>query len=371
MDIETSVLHRYSEAARNRQDALCCPVSYEADLLRQLPAEIVEKDYGCGDPSRYVRAGDRVLDLGSGSGKICYIAAQLVGETGTVVGVDMNDDMLALARKYQAEMATVLGGDRVRFLKGWIHDLKLDLAAVDGYLAQRPVSTAADLVPLRQWQELQKAKQPLIPDSSVDLVISNCVLNLVADADKAQLVREIWRVLKPGGRIAISDIVSDEPVPEALKDDAELWSGCIAGAFHEQEFLQAFAEAGFLAVALDKWGEEPWQRVEGIEFRAVTVTAVKGSLEPCIDKGHAVIYRGPFAEVRDDENHVYPRGERVAVCERTYQFLTQGPLRHVFIGIEPGNEVPPRPWCEPSGTRRPAAANRGARHAAGEGGSCC
>ena len=101
------------------------------------------------------------------------------------------------------------------------------------------------------------------------------------------------------------------------------------------------------------------------------MTAVKGSSEPCIDKGHAVIYRGPFAEVRDDENHVYPRGERMAVSERTYRFLMQGPLRQVFIGIEPGNEVPPRPWCEPSGTRRPAAANKGARHAAGEGGSCC
>ena len=95
MAVETGVFERYSEGAESQQADLCCPVDYDRELLKLLPAEIIEKDYGCGDPSRYVKEGDIVLDLGSGSGKICYIAAQLVGETGKVIGVDMNDDMLA------------------------------------------------------------------------------------------------------------------------------------------------------------------------------------------------------------------------------------------------------------------------------------
>ena len=98
MNIEGAVLDRYTAGARRRQDALCCPVDYDSSLLAILPREIIERDYGCGDPSRYVQGGDTVLDLGCGGGKICYMAAQLVGARGGVIGIDMNDDMLALAR---------------------------------------------------------------------------------------------------------------------------------------------------------------------------------------------------------------------------------------------------------------------------------
>ncbi len=373
MDVNKSVLERYSAGARAREAELCCPVDYDPRLLEILPREIVERDYGCGDPSRYVREGDVVLDLGSGGGKIAYMAAQLVGPEGRVIGVDMNDDMLALARKYQGEMAEKLGGDRVRFLKGRIQDLALDLAAADRYLAEHPIRDSRDLIAFQDWQARQRREAPLIPDASVDLVISNCVLNLVADEDKAALVREIHRVLKPGGRVAISDIVSDEPVPEALKADPELWSGCISGAFQEQEFLQAFVDAGFLAVAYDKWEAEPWRVVEGIEFRAVTLTAVKGEDTPCLDVGQAVIYKGPFAEVRDDEGHVFPRGERMAVCERTFRLLTEGPYAGHFIGITPSDPGEPVPWCAPAGTRRPASETKGGRHsgACTPGGGCC
>ena len=353
MSIEADVTARYSAGAREKQAALCCPVTYDKELLALLPHEIVEKDYGCGDPSRYVRAGDSVLDLGSGAGKICYMAAQLVGPGGHVIGVDMNDDMLALARKYQPQMAQRLGSDRVTFLKGYIQDLALDLAGMERHLAAHPVRTNADLIQLQAWQSAQRRDQPLIADASVDLVISNCVLNLVRDEDKQQLVREIFRVLKPGGRIAISDIVSDEPVPNHLKENAELWTGCVSGAFHEEEFLRVFTEAGFVAVGYDKWDSRPWRVVEGIEFRSVTLTAVKGEGTECLDRGHAVIYRGPYASVSDDEGHVYPRGARMAVCERTYRFLMQGPYQQDFIGIEPAVIGEPRTFCAPAGTRRP------------------
>lgn len=371
MNVQNSVLERYSQGAQERQPALCCPISYDANLLEGLPQEIIDKDYGCGDPSRYVRTGDVVLDLGSGGGKIAYMAAQLVGEQGCVIGVDMNDDMLALARKYQPEMAARLGGERVRFLKGQIQDLALSIDAVDAYLAEHPVRNAAAHTTFLDWQSQQRAHSPLIADTSVDLVISNCVLNLVHDADKAQLVREIFRVLKPGGRVAISDIVSDESVPEHLKRNPELWSGCISGAFQEEEFLVAFVDAGFVAVVYDKWDAQPWQVVEGIEFRSVTLTAVKPEPSVCLDCGHAVIYRGPHAEVRDEEGHVFPRGARIAVCERTYRMLISGAYGEDFIGLPPAAAQEPVCFCALSGTRRPAASAKGAAHSSTDTGSRC
>jgi SAM-dependent methyltransferase len=347
MDMKDSVVERYTEGAEAVQPALCCPVDYDATLLAMLPKEVIEKDYGCGDPSRYVQEGDVVLDLGSGSGKICYMAAQLVGDSGRVIGVDMNDEMLALARKYQPEMAGKLGGDKVSFVKGQIQDLSHSLDNPD-------------------------SSEPMIADNSVDLVLSNCVLNLVNDSDKKQLVEEIFRVVKPGGRIAMSDIVADEAIPEHLKADPELWSGCISGSFLEDEFLESFKQAGFRAVKCDKWDAEPWQVVEGIEFRSVTITAVKGEDVACIDKGHAVIYKGPYAETTDDEGHVFYRGKRMAVCERTYNFLTSGPYNDDFIGISPAQQTEGQAWCAPTGTVRPASETKGGIHGnAKVGGSCC
>ena len=272
MNTESKVSERYAQGAKEVQPKLCCPVSYDRDLLSILPQEIIEKDYGCGDPSRYVNEGDTVLDLGSGGGKICYMAAQIVGKSGHVIGVDMTDEMLALARKYQEEMAEKLGSDRISFLKGYIQDLALDLVARENYLLANPQTSETDMA---SWEAAQKQNQPLIESGIVDIVVSNCVLNLVDEKDRQQLISELYRVLKPGGRIAISDIVADREVPQHLKEDAELWSGCISGAYQENEFLRVFEEAGFTEVAYDKRDEEPWQVVEDIEFRSVTVTGVK------------------------------------------------------------------------------------------------
>lgn len=373
MNVQAEVKKRYSEGAQAVQPDLCCPVDYDRNLLKILPNEIIDKDYGCGDPSLYVKKGDVVLDLGSGGGKICYIAAQLVGATGHVIGIDMNDDMLALARKYQPEMAEKLGNNRVTFHKGYIQDLALDVEAMEAYLVDHPVHNSTDLEKLHVWKAEQRKNTPLIPDNSVDLVISNCVLNLVDDAHKEQMTKEIYRVLKPGGRIAISDIVSDDPVPEKLKQDNVLWSGCISGAFQEEAFLEAFKNVGFLAIAYDKWDATPWRVVDGIEFRSVTLVATKGAGTPCMDYGHAVIYRGPYASVTDDENHVYPRGARMAVCERTYRFITESSTyADDFIGIEPAQKQEPAPYCAPAGTRRSTAETKYGRHTTGcTDDSCC
>ncbi len=373
MSVQANVEARYSEGAKQVQAELCCPVDYDRNLLKILPAEIIEKDYGCGDPSRYVREGDTVLDLGSGGGKICYMAAQLVGDKGQVIGVDMTPEMLALARKYQGEMADKLGGDRVEFHRGYIQDLAIDLDKLDEYLKSSPVHNSGDATKLEAWKNSQRKQNPMIADNSIDLVISNCVLNLVDEAHKAQLIEEIFRVTKPGGRVAISDIVSDELIPEHLKADPALWSGCISGAFHETGFLQAFLDAGFVAVGYDKWDHQPWKVVEGIEFRSVTLVATKPTGSECIDRGHAVLYKGPYKEISDDEGHVFPRGERMAVCERTYEFIKNGPYREDFIVIQPADLRDPVDYCAPVGTKRPASETKGGSYqtTSPDAGSCC
>jgi len=371
MKVDESVLSRYSGGAQQREEALCCPVDYDQSLLALLPQEIVDRDYGCGDPSRYVQAGDVVLDLGSGGGKICYMAAQLVGEQGHVHGVDINNDMLGLARSYQAEMAGKLGHDLVTFHKGFIQDLALDVAAMENWLAENPVKTADDYLALEQWKTEFRKTTPMIADNSVDLVVSNCVLNLVSEADRANMIAEIYRVLKPGGRVAISDIVADQEVPQHLKDDGHLWSGCISGAYHEKAFLEAFANAGFSGVAYDKWDPTPWQVVEGIEFRSVTITAHKRSAEGRADFGHAVIYTGPYQQVSDDDGYTYPKGERMAVSKRTYQFLTTGPMKQDFVGIAPAEEKELGSSCGLPGTKRPAKQTMGSRQISQSGASCC
>ena len=245
LDQEKSVLERYSSGAKACDDGLCCPVSYDGALLEAIPQEVLDRDYGCGDPTTHVRSGERVLDLGCGGGKACFIASQVVGPAGRVFGVDMNDDMLELARRHAPEVARRIGHDNVTFARSRIQDLGLN------------------------------RQEPLVADGSIDVIMSNCVLNLVRPEDREQLFEEMFRVLAAGGRAVISDIVSDRDVPSAMRQDPDLWSGCISGAFREDLFMTAFSQAGFDPVSLFERVEEPWRVVEGIEFRSVTVIAHK------------------------------------------------------------------------------------------------
>ncbi len=275
MNTESSVRDRYAAAAHASEAALCCPVSYDPKYLKAIPAEVIEKDYGCGDPSSHLRLGETVLDLGSGTGKICFIAAQVVGPTGRVIGVDMTDAMLEVARRNAPLIAANIGFANVEFRKGRIQDLALDLELLDRELHTKPIDGLGAFLAAEQLAENLRQQRPLIANGSVDVVVSNCVLNLVAPAAKRQLFSEIFRVLKPGGRAVISDIVSDLDVSEMMQRDPELWSGCISGALREDLFPHAFTEAGFHSVRILKRDEKPWRVVNGIEFRALTVEAHK------------------------------------------------------------------------------------------------
>ncbi|MES2572216.1 MAG: methyltransferase domain-containing protein, partial [Verrucomicrobiota bacterium] len=231
--VESAVKERYAAGAACCEESLCCPVDYDPQYLKVIPAEVIERDYGCGDPSQYLHEGETVLDLGSGTGKICFIASQVVGPAGKVIGVDMTDAMLEVARRNAPIVAERIGFSNIEFRKGRIQDLALDLEKLDHELKAHPITDADAFLKAGELAAELSLKSPLIATESVDVVVSNCVLNLVEARAKHRLFEEIHRVLRDGGRAVISDIVSDEEVPLELQTDPELWSGCISGALTE------------------------------------------------------------------------------------------------------------------------------------------
>jgi SAM-dependent methyltransferase len=284
MDHDRAVTERYSAAAQAAEPGLCCPVAYDPHYLAVIPPEVLDRDYGCGDPVSHVRPGERVLDLGSGTGKVCFIAAQIAGPAGSVLGVDLNEDMLAVARTAQSEVARGLGYGNVTFARARIEDLALDLEFLDRHLARHPVRCYRELAQLEELCGRLRRDSPLVPDGSVDVVISNCVLNLVSPSRKPAMFAEIGRVLRPGGRAVISDIVSDVDVPAVLRDDPVLWSGCYSGAMREDRFLDGLTQAGLTGLTVLKRDAQPWNTVAGVEFRSITVASHKpsqpGACEP-------------------------------------------------------------------------------------------
>tara|TARA_B100000029_G_scaffold187228_1_gene184588 strand:- start:133 stop:927 length:795 start_codon:yes stop_codon:yes gene_type:complete len=243
IDQTLAVEARYGAAANQQEACLCTPVAFDQALLKVIPSDVVEKDYGCGDPTRWVHEKDHVLDLGSGSGKNAFICAQIVGKLGSVIGIDRNLKMLRIAREAAPLVAKRIGFSNVTFIKGAIESL----------------------------DEPQIDTSPLIANQSIDVVLSNCVLNLVNPSKRQALIANIKRVLRPNGRVAISDIVSNRPVPISLQQDPDLWSGCISGAWQEDEFLLAFESIGFKEVNYAERAEAPWKVIDNIEFRSVTL----------------------------------------------------------------------------------------------------
>jgi SAM-dependent methyltransferase len=227
MEIKEIVKERYGQAALRVTSggSSCCGASatldgcsvdpitsnlYDAKQTGQIPEEAVLASLGCGNPTALatLNAGETVLDLGSGGGIDVLLSARRVGPTGKAYGLDMTDEMLALARQNQRKA----GVENVEFLKGEIENIPL-------------------------------------PDNSVDVVISNCVINLSADKDQA--LREAFRVLKPGGRFAVSDVVVRGDVPEQVRRSMEMWVGCIAGALHDHEYIGKLAKAGFEGIHIE------------------------------------------------------------------------------------------------------------------------
>lgn len=334
--LEKQVVDTYSQAAMEKSVGLCCPVNYNGDLLEELPQEIIDKDYGCGDPSKYAKEGESVLDLGSGVGKMCYMIAKVVGKEGKVTGVDMNNDMLSIARQYQNELNQRENVAPVNFVKAEIQNMKLDINRLEEKISEMTFKNLSDINSINNYiQELSNI--PAIPDDSYDLVISNCVLNLVREEDRRALISEIYRVLKPGGRFAISDIVSSKQVPNELKVQDNLWGDCVSGSFQEEDFSRVFANTGFVHVQYEQWTPEVWKEISGIDFRSVTLTGYKPVNIVCDNCDFQIIYKGPFSELIDDADHRFPRGKRVDVCQETFDHLRNlASDSFVFITPEEG-----------------------------------
>ena len=285
-----------------KTNACCTPAAqppHITNALLSVHEEVLAKYYGCGLTIPYDLEGMRILDLGSGSGRDCYIAAQLVGENGSVVGVDMTDDQLAVANKHLDYHREAFGyaASNVSFLKGNIEALdELDLEA-----------------------------------GSFDLIISNCVINLAVDKEK--VLRDAYRLLKPGGEMYFSDVYCDRRVPQALQDDPVLWGECLSGAMYWNDFLGAAMVAGFTdprsvsnsPITVDN--EALQAKLGDLRFYSVTYRLFKidGLDRSCEDFGQAIRYKGSIEGLPHsfdlDDHHHFPKGKIEPVCGNTYKML--------------------------------------------------
>jgi len=303
----------YGQAAETPQTELCCPTKYDATDISHIPQDVLDRFYGCGSPvsAANVQPGEVYVDLGSGAGIDCFIAAKRVGPTGRVIGIDMTDQMLEVARANRPKVAHALGYDVVTFRKGYLEDIPVD-------------------------------------HKTADVVTSNCVINL--SPDKPKVFAELWRILKDHGRAVIADIVSDREVPPRLKVNEQLWGECIVGALTEDQFVSMLEQAGFYGLSVLK--KSFWKTIEGFNFYSVTVQGFKfEKTQGCTYLGQYVIYRGPHKAVLDEEGHLFPRNVAISVCTDTASKLSKPPYAGWFTIVEPdgSRKELAEAACRPSG----------------------
>ncbi|MFP3989660.1 methyltransferase domain-containing protein [Streptomyces sp. E11-3] len=320
---------RVLSSSKDLQTSACCsaeaPPPHIAAALARVHDEVKDRFYGCGSPIPAALEGSTVLDLGCGSGRDAYVLAQLVGPTGRVIGVDMTEEQLAVARRHQGWHARRFGYANTDFRHGYIEDL----------------ATAG------------------VPDASVDLVVSNCVVNL--SPDKPRVFAEIFRVLKPGGELYFSDVFADRRIPAALLDDPVLVGECLAGALYTEDFRRLMADSGCadartVATASIALGSPDIERKIGFAaFTSRTVRAFKLELEDrCEDFGQVAVYRGTLAEHPHafdlDDHHRFHTRRPMLVCGNTADMLSATRYAaHFTVTGDQSTHFGPFP-CAPVGT---------------------
>jgi SAM-dependent methyltransferase len=264
----------YGEAATEPKSEICSPVQMDRRYLEAIPQEVLDRSYGCGSPVfvASVEPGHTVLDLGAGAGIECFIAAQMVGPKGHVLGLDMTPQMLAVADSSRRLVSANIGYDNVRF--------------VAGYLERVPLG-----------------------DGTVDRVLSNCVINL--SPQKLRVFHEAWRVLRPGGKIVISDIVADREVPHELKFNPRLKGECIGGALTEEKLLRTLAKLGFVNIRV--LAKNPWREEQGVQFHSLTWEAQRPERP-----GDRPAFAQPVYEIDTAEEADFEKGCVVCGAELTY-----------------------------------------------------
>lgn len=302
-EINESVQHYYGQVLQSSQDlktSACCSIeampTYLKPLLANLHPEVLTRFYGCGSPLPPVLQGKTVLDLGCGSGRDCYLLSQLVCASGRVLGVDMTTEQLEVAVRHQEWHAQRFGYANVDFLQGYIEDLH----------------TVG------------------IADNSIDVVVSNCVINL--SPNKADVLAEIFRVLKPGGELYFSDVFADRRIPSRLRRDPVLLGECLGGALYWEDFRRILYNLGCPDVRTVKQNpislDDPdvAAKIGMVNFRSVTVRAFKLALEDrCEDFGQVACYLGSIAEhphfFELDDHHHFETGRPLRVCGNTADML--------------------------------------------------
>ncbi len=309
------VRHYYGEVLEQSSDLktdACCttqsPPPYVAELLQNIHEEVRRRYYGCGLVLPELLEGCRVLDLGCGSGRDCYLLAQLVGERGEVVGVDMTEAQLEVAERHRAYHAARFGYSRsnVEFRLGRIE--QLDELGVE--------------------------------PESFDVIVSNCVLNL--SLDKAAVLRSAHRLLKTGGEFYFADVYADRRVPEQVRRDPILYGECLGGALYWNDFLSLAKAVGFedprlvADCPIEISDPELREAVHGVKFFSATYRLFKlAALEPCCeDYGQAAIYRGTIphhpSSFTLDKHHVLPARKVFPVCGNTFDMLSETRFREHF-----------------------------------------
>ncbi len=260
----------YGRAALIPNEEIVNPFAPDQALANFIPADSRKKSYGCGSPVKDAepQPGEVLVDLGSGSGVECFMAAPQVGVSGRVIGIDMTEEMLHLAEVAKATVASRLGYENVEFKKGFLEDIPL-------------------------------------PDATADVVISNCVINL--SPDKRQTLHEIFRILKPGGRLVVSDIVTDDTIPVAIKNNEQFRGECLGGAMRQGDLLGMLRGAGFAGISLLK--RFPYRTEGKTRFYSLAFRAYK----PEDPRQVEVIYRGPFAAVWTEGGVMLLKGQRTTV----------------------------------------------------------
>ena len=263
----SSVREFYAGAATRANTDIVNPFAPEQADAGFIPSVSKQRSYGCGSPVRDagLEKNNILVDLGSGSGVECFQAAQTVGVGGHVYGIDMTDEMLALARSSQVKVAEELGFNNIEFKKGFLEEIPL-------------------------------------PDATSDVVISNCVINL--SPDKRKTLHEAFRILKPGGRLVVSDIVTDEPVPITIKNNEQFRGECLGGAMTQKDLMAMLRAVGFTAIRLIK--RFPYRKVNTTSFFSLTFSAVKPEETGTVD----AIYRGPFGAVYTENGNLMLKGEK-------------------------------------------------------------
>lgn len=289
-------------------------------------------------PEASVKTGDRVLVVGA-SGDTAYQTARLVGATGSVLALESDSAHLEQARKQESAFEQQLGYLNWSYEQTELDDFRTRAEFLANLLVEKPVHDLEDYNQLQMALTEQRSTNPLVADDSVDVVIFDTVTNRLPDSRLRVSLQEAFRVLRRGGKLVLLTLLADESgLPVALPT---LPNGVkLSNAPLETEIISRLDEAGYYGMNYTWRGELPMQVVSGVELRSFVVEAYKGKQGICLDYGHAVIYKGPWSEVLDDDGHRYVRGERTAVCEKTHGILMREPYAGQMTSVPCYTKIP-------------------------------